>query len=874
MKQKLHLFRAFAALLFLVVGMSTAFAQGVAKQFGITPAESYINNVDATSITFTIKGSTATANLSSIDAGKIKFYHPTYGSGDSNVPFEASNDGNNVTITFGTTVNPIKLNASGVVYQLTFQQGALTDDQSAINTARTVLIYVDEKIGANALSIEEGHEMPITFTGNWFVPSATKSLTTGDNAIVEITDASDATKKYSGTVKQNEEEGYYYIETSTALPAAKTIEGTKYNVAFKRGLFTKGQTKSNPFSVDNCITVYPHVNIGFDENVTLDADQYTVDIQLTSLIPETDPAINPDVNTDPTTGDIVIKDSEGNAISIIDGEDEYKPTYSYNPTQKVLTVTLPQNAGEYRLLEGGDYTIEIPTQMFKSLETENQAKNIGLHVYSLIDLTVDKDQDMFETGTDVSQVYTISRDPKVASDTFEYVGETVASERSRDNSVVIIGADGADNGSERFPVVTAVEGQPGAFEVAIPEDGEALGLDSKYVLYFPARTIIVNGAYKNENPIAVALTVTNKITFSQYSRNRKQTIDVSKKDVVLQFVAKEDNTNAILSEDMQWQNVKFTYNGEELETEQIANNIYKVAVDFAENDDFYDIVIPAGAFKLNASTSKQMTAKVKVEKLTFDFNDDATGLTTTTADNVTDAMTAGALSYGSRGYSYSDLPSPTRTGKYNEVNYTRDFERGSHAIALPFDFKVTEDWLDENEITLARLTAVVENENGTALYFTTVKDGETIYANMPYILRTEAAKANKTLKFENVTFVNPTSETVTSATTTTEYTFTSTIGVVTPGEHFKYSKSTCSFSRYSATAKVQPWRWYMTANGKGISYARVIIDGFEDGESSTTGIKPVVENIENGEIYNINGMKLKNFQKGINIVNGKKIIIK
>ena len=51
--------------------------------------------------------------------------------------------------------------------------------------------------------------------------------------------------------------------------------------------------------------------------------------------------------------------------------------------------------------------------------------------------------------------------------------------------------------------------------------------------------------------------------------------------------------------------------------------------------------------------------------------------------------------------------------------------------------------------------------------------------------------------------------------------------------------------------------------------------GFDDGE--TTGIETLriaTENYNDGQVYNLGGQRLTAPQKGINIINGKKVIIK
>ena len=76
-------------------------------------------------------------------------------------------------------------------------------------------------------------------------------------------------------------------------------------------------------------------------------------------------------------------------------------------------------------------------------------------------------------------------------------------------------------------------------------------------------------------------------------------------------------------------------------------------------------------------------------------------------------------------------------------------------------------------------------------------------------------------------------------------------------------------------SKLSPCRWYMTAtarNGTLLNLpSRIRIMPVED---VITGVSPLGETEEGAVIYNLSGQRLQKSQRGINIVGGKKILVK
>lgn len=90
----------------------------------------------------------------------------------------------------------------------------------------------------------------------------------------------------------------------------------------------------------------------------------------------------------------------------------------------------------------------------------------------------------------------------------------------------------------------------------------------------------------------------------------------------------------------------------------------------------------------------------------------------------------------------------------------------------------------------------------------------------------------------------------------------------------KALNKTAQFIPVSATAVLPAWRWYMGVYDRGYrpnySKIRVVIDGEED----ATAIEAVKEMMNDDAIYNVSGQRVDAPVKGVNIINGKKVLVK
>ena len=210
------------------------------------------------------------------------------------------------------------------------------------------------------------------------------------------------------------------------------------------------------------------------------------------------------------------------------------------------------------------------------------------------------------------------------------------------------------------------------------------------------------------------------------------------------------------------------------------------------------------------------------------------------------------------------------------VEFTHDFNGDWEALYLPFaiDYDAIKADFD-----LAEIDGVVQNDDNndgtpdiTVLSIMGLK-GQTTTPNKPYLIR--AKKVGKqTIVFDDVT-IYPTEEaSIDCSSTRTKYEFTGS---------YKSLSSTALKNRYivqdgelvKGASKLSPCRWYMTAtarNGAPLNLpSRIRIMPVED---VITGVSPLGETEEGAVIYNLSGQRLQKSQRGINIVGGKKILVK
>ncbi|MBR6141846.1 MAG: leucine-rich repeat domain-containing protein [Bacteroidaceae bacterium] len=209
------------------------------------------------------------------------------------------------------------------------------------------------------------------------------------------------------------------------------------------------------------------------------------------------------------------------------------------------------------------------------------------------------------------------------------------------------------------------------------------------------------------------------------------------------------------------------------------------------------------------------------------------------------------------------------------VKYTHEFNGEWETLYLPF--AIDYDAIKAN-FDLAEIDGIVQNDDNndgiadiTVLSIMGFKEQMT-EPNMPYLIRAKNA-GKQTIIFDDVTIYPTETATFECSSFSTRYEFTgsyNTLGASALANRYIVQNG----ELVKGASSLAPCRWYMTATAKKGTLnlpAKIRIMPVED---VITGVSPLGKTEEGAAIYNLAGQRLSKMQKGINIQNGKKIIIK
>ena len=194
------------------------------------------------------------------------------------------------------------------------------------------------------------------------------------------------------------------------------------------------------------------------------------------------------------------------------------------------------------------------------------------------------------------------------------------------------------------------------------------------------------------------------------------------------------------------------------------------------------------------------------------------------------------------------------------VKIARNFKQGWNAIVLPFDLSATEIAETFGETAEVAYFDGDENVNGNVSI--SFKKGTSIYHGTPYLLYLPEAKSD--VRFMSKA-VSDASET--AAGTTFDF-----VGVyertdINAGDYFIASGV---FKKATSNNYVLPFRSYLQLKASGVRSVNITIGD----DTITTAIDGLtIENVDN-VIYNLGGQKVQSPQKGLYIINGKKVVVK
>ena len=189
-------------------------------------------------------------------------------------------------------------------------------------------------------------------------------------------------------------------------------------------------------------------------------------------------------------------------------------------------------------------------------------------------------------------------------------------------------------------------------------------------------------------------------------------------------------------------------------------------------------------------------------------------------------------------------------------------KEGFNTVVLPFD-------LTSNQVEAAFGTGTevyAFSDEGTDPNFVTVNFNKviagTITANVPVLVKATAASTFQV--FEGVQVVAPTADV---KVTGTNVDF---VGVYAPAtvaaDNFFVGNG--ALYKSAGATNIKAFRAYIDAKETG-SEVKMFIDGLETSISEIMG-----EKAESGAIYNLAGQRVQKAQKGIYVINGKKVLVK
>ena len=308
------------------------------------------------------------------------------------------------------------------------------------------------------------------------------------------------------------------------------------------------------------------------------------------------------------------------------------------------------------------------------------------------------------------------------------------------------------------------------------------------------------------------------------------------------------------------------------------------------NDGVYTMPLPANtAYKLTFSyrshennSNNKMTASVLngedgLPTTNFAANGSTSEWKTASAYFVTGAAGNYVLTLGNGGNTWmtnvslvkeniafdeSDEVLPTfAAGTYPEVTMTRTIKADKwNTFCVPFDMTEEEiaDKLGENAEVKELTDATLNGDN----YTLTFSDADEIEAGKPYMVKVENAISSISLTDKTISSSN-------TPTTVGGVTFT---GVYTNGlaPRGSFIISNNYFYNVDSDVALKAFRGYITVgSGSSVKALNYVFDDDADGIST-------IENgqltIDNAPIFNLAGQRIQKMQKGINIVNGKKIL--
>lgn len=551
---------------------------------------------------------------------------------------------------------------------------------------------------------------------------------------------------------------------------------------------------------------------------TKDGSNATLD-RLISNVGETDPALQ----------------STSNAVAFNDGFASVYPTLSFPENNKV-TATFGSS------LPANNYQLNIPKHTVYADANDNDNKMfVNFRVMNHIEISVAPAHECVASGATTATIQLKGYD----------------TDDAQDATVNVKLKDGAVPTIDGVAVTSCVAGsQPGEYVVTFPALAEGT-----HVVKFAAGDVVAN-ASKNaavlEYTINVEDFVAENVTINQMDTEFDVKVSDEAVTVLAGATADINGTTVTLSNATEAGYIHVTMPAE------LTKGTYTLTISAAHETASFE-----GAY---AHQYEDLTCTVDVINEFFFVDNCAPKVTTTAADVVAANASTGAT--------------------YDKLHYTRKFgNAGVQQLALPFSIDYDDVAADVDLYRIAmvhyltdadgELVLTAGGEKQLVIELKKMKSGDKTVANMPYVVKSKVAGATVDWTFANKAMVDPAVASLKMNTAFNTFdvktTTTSTTTVMDADVQDAIICSGSAFKFNTAGGSIRAWSWYGALGDNKIentTYVKVAIDGelFEDGEA--TGIATLFTESANNAIYNVAGQKLNSAAKGINIINGKKVLVK
>lgn len=204
------------------------------------------------------------------------------------------------------------------------------------------------------------------------------------------------------------------------------------------------------------------------------------------------------------------------------------------------------------------------------------------------------------------------------------------------------------------------------------------------------------------------------------------------------------------------------------------------------------------------------------------------------------------------------------------ITYVREFKAANkwQSLYLPFSVNLENNKAD---VVLAKVDDVVENNGELVINIVKVSATETVEACIPLFI------AAKTVGVKNIkTGVSTVASPNDRGNDYSAAEFTGILSEASAGKAGKYVMSggeLCLVPQSMDNLTLGVNRWAMSVNDGANVRIRINAEGF-NADEATAIASAVAESVENGEIFSINGAKVKDAKSGLYIKGGKKVYVK